>query len=408
MRSCTGALTGMSEPPTCRLTISEPAAYSTAPARHTATASARMTSAETSDTPSVGVSSSTSALSISATPRALNGPSTVWPPVSVESRSETACTDELACKVPLTATGSAGTSTSDCASSPGAVISLNGVGGTASVPPSEAVTAKAEARPALDRIGGGRRGGGERGGRTSGERHGEQGESTGHFSLSERNDRFLERKVRDAPLLLVRHHDGVDRGGFVALPGHGPHEVLGAGRGRRSAAAGRRRGSGPTPGGRARPGTPARRRRGRRGCAAPCRRRGRARSPACPSVPRVPASTIVPPVRARATACARAAGALAVTSTTTSARRPVASRSAAAGSVVATSMARSAPKSAARARRCASRGPTPVTATNDAPASLAAAHDGQAAHTGPEHGDDVARRGAGHGDSPIGGRHRAG
>src|SRR3954470_22807961 len=91
------------------------------------------------------------------------------------------------------------------------------------------------------------------------------------------------------------------------------------------------------------------------------------------SNPRLPATTTVPAGRASSIACAKARGALAVTSTTTSASPPVASRSAATGSSTATSTARSAPNRDASASRSASLAPVPVSMTKSAPASLAPA-----------------------------------
>src|SRR6185312_6910474 len=89
--------------------------------------------------------------------------------------------------------------------------------------------------------------------------------------------------------------------------------------------------------------------------------------------PRVPATTTVPAGRASAIACANAVGALAVTSTTTSARPPACFVRAATGSSAATSTTRSAPNCGASATRSASLGRSPVTITNAAPASFAAA-----------------------------------
>ena len=109
--------------------------------------------------------------------------------------------------------------------------------------------------------------------------------------------------------------------------------------------------------------------------------------------PRVPATTTVPPARASATPWAKAAGALAVTSTTTSAPpEPVAAPERARPGPPRSRRPPGRRRSARpRSRRGWSRSPAPVTITNPAPASLAAAHDAQAADAGAEHGHDVAR-----------------
>ena len=116
--------------------------------------------------------------------------------------------------------------------------------------------------------------------------------------------------------------------------------------------------------------------------------------------PRVPASTIVPPVRARPTACASAAGALAVTSTTTSACSPVAARNAFTGSSVRDV------DGEVGTERAGEREPLGVPRTgaghhHERSAGLLRRRArGQAAHAGSEDGDDRSGRRLGHRDSP--------
>ena len=146
-----------------------------------------------------------------------------------------------------------------------------------------------------------------------------------------------------------------------------------------------------------------RRRRARRGCAAPCRRCGRGGSRASPAEPRVPATTMRAAGRGRARRPGRARRAPSRSRRRRCRRRPpVASRSALdRDRASATSTARSAPKSRASASRPASRGPTPVTITKPAPASLAATHADRPRMPGPSTATTSPRLRAGHGDRPA-------
>lgn len=95
-------------------------------------------------------------------------------------------------------------------------------------------------------------------------------------------------------------------------------------------------------------------------------------NPGAPPPPRVPATTTCPPGRVSETASAKALGTLAVTSTTTWASLPMVSWRATTGSCWLMSIVRSTPNRRASVSRRWSRGPSPVIATQSAPASFTA------------------------------------